>query len=378
MNELMEKLGTIKEPRKKDRFDYKLIEIIVMTILGIMAGMIDFPGIVYFCKMRENELKEHLELPYGIPSEQTFRRMYNILDPQEMQRALEEWAILRAGAAEEQHWAIDGKTSKGSRSARKGQNALHTVSVWCDRCKISFGEIHTTSKGLEIPSIKDLLSKLEIKGAIITADAIACQTEIAELIIEKEADYVLAVKDNQSNANEEIAEYMEFADQTKFLDIDHEQKNTLGKEHGVVEKRAYTCIYDLDGLSRINEFTGVQSIGRAIRFWTNEQGEEKSETRYFISSLGKGRMDEFIECVRGHWSIENNCHRTLDVLFKEDDCCVHNEDAVKNLSLIRKLALHFLANGQKGKKKIPMSHLSRMVLLDPSALWDLVFAPFKV
>jgi len=346
-----------------------------MTMLGIMAGMTDFVAIAYFCKMRERELRAHLELPNGVPSDDTFRRIFNVLNPLEIQRVFEEWAVLRVGELNDQHLAIDGKTSRGSRSVRRGQNALHTVSVWCNKCKISIGEAHATSKGKEIPLIEELIAKLDIKGTVITADAIACQTAITEAIVEKGADYVFAVKGNQETAQDEVVEYMRFAEETQYKDINHEKKTVLEKAHGQVEKRVYTCIYDVDDLTRIHDFTAVRSIGRAIRFWTSEQGEEKSETRYFISSLGEGMMGLFIDCVRGHWSIENNCHRTLDILFKEDDCHVHNENATKNLSLLRKQALHFLANGQKGEKKIPMSHLSRMVLLDPSKLWDLVFAP---
>ena len=278
-------------------------------------------------------------LPNGIPDSDTFRRVFERTDPGELAEILRDWLDLYR--EKRSVVSIDGKTIRGSKSG--GHKACHVVSAFVQENRITLGEIKTDEKSNEITAVPELLDMLDLEGAIVTADAMSCQTKIVFKIVEKGADYVIGLKGNQSALWEDVRLY--FNDAINGV----ESSQTLEKGHGRIEKREYFLSNEVDWLWQKENWAKLNSVG-AVKSTVQEKGETRSETRYFITSLT--RIDEFARATREHWGIENRLHWCLDVIFREDASRAKRGNSPLNLNILRKTALPLLQTADFGRMGI--------------------------
>lgn len=291
---------------------------------------------------------QYFKLENGIPSHDTFQRVMGMIDPkviQQLQIIWNEYISKSDGEGIKKILNIDGKTMRGSRTEYK--KPLHIVSAWCDEDGICFGQKAVKEKENEIVAIPELLDTLQIKGYVVTIDAMGTQTKIAEKIIKKKADYVLAVKGNQETLHNDLIEYFNDADLKKEIIKNGNYKKTVEKAHGQIEIREYYQTKDIKWLSSKNKWKNLKSIG-IVEKTIKKNNKENKEIRYYISSLAP-EIDLFEKSVRGHWRIEI-MHWHLDVTFKEDSNKTIEETANKNMNLIRKWALCILKLLDMGRK----------------------------
>lgn len=334
---LIEKMNRVTDTRRQwGHLRHKLADILVIGFLTTVCGGEDFTDMEDFGLERKAWLQGFLELPNGIPDSDTFRRVFERVNPQEVADNLRDWLDLHC--KKRSVVSIDGKTICGSKNAE--HKAYHVVSAFVSENRITLGEIKTDEKSNEITAVPELLELLDIEGAIVTADAMSCQTKIASKIVEKKADYVFGLKGNQSSLRDDVALYF-----ANFMDKCNHSK-TLEKGHGRIEKRAYFLSTDIAWLAQKPDWAGLEAIG-AVKSVVEEKGTLRIETRYFITSLTK--IEEFARAVREHWSIENRLHWCLDVTFREDASRARKDNSPLNLNILRKTALPLLNAADFGR-----------------------------
>lgn len=350
LQHLTEKLNTVTDSRRQwGHLRHKLVDILAMGLLTIVCGGEDFTDMEDFGLERQEWLEGFLELPNGIPDSDTFRRVFERVDPQELSECLRDWLSLHR--AERDVVSIDGKTIRGSKC--NSHKAYHVVSAFVSENRITLGEVKTDEKSNEITAVPELLDMLELDGSIVTADAMSCQTAISAKIVEKNADYVLGLKGNQSILKEDVELYFK-----EFLD-DCPHCKTLEKGHGRIEKREYFLQTEIDWLMQKSNWAGLNAIG-AVKSTVEVKGEIRTEMRLFITSLTQ--IDEFAMAVREHWGIENQLHWCLDVIFREDASRAKKDNSPLNLNVLRKTVLPMLKAADFGrigiKKKMFRAALS--------------------
>lgn len=343
---IMEYFGEIEDPRIERCQRHKLLDIIAIAICATICGADNWSHIALFGRGKEEWLRTFLELPNGIPSHDTFGRVFSQLDPEEFQRCFMEWTQGVADLVPGEVVAIDGKTARRSHdgpAGSAGKRALHLVSAWASANTLTLGQVQTEEKSNEITAIPKLLEMLELEGCIVTIDAMGCQKEIAQGILDRGADYVLAVKQNQGRLYEDLKDLFEEAEATGFEDVPHDYATTLNKNHGRLEKRECWVITDpecLEYLSTGQEWPGLRSVVKVV-------GRREAETgvtvqpRYFISSL-EASAEQLLATVRAHWSIENSLHWSLDVTFKEDQCRIRKDHGPQNMATLRNTSHNLL------------------------------------
>lgn len=330
--------GRIKDPRRKHRRRHLLMDIIVMAICAVIAGADSWQEVVTFAHERREWLQTFLELPGGIPSHDTFERVFDRIDPVVFQACFRSWVEALRRLLPLDHVSIDGKSLRGSRRGELG--ALHLVSAWATAQHLHLGQIAVAEKSNEITAIPKLLELLDLNGALVTIDAMGCQKEIAAKIRERGGDYVLVVKDNQPTLRADIEACFKQAFESDFAEMRHSQHTTEDRGHGRVEMRQYFTIVDPRGLSQADDWDGLRVIGMCYRERTI--GDKTStEANYFIGSRVAGAK-AYGRALRGHWGIENHQHRQLDVSFREDSNRVSKRHAAENLAVVRRLALCLL------------------------------------
>jgi predicted transposase YbfD/YdcC len=330
---------SLKDPRINRHKRHLLLDIIVIALCAVLCGAEDWQQIEAFGKRRLTWLRRFLKLPNGVPSHDTFERVFDRLEPAALQQRLQQWVAALAAKLDIGHIAIDGKALRGSRRGKLG--ALHLVSAWASEYHLSLGQVATASKSNEITAIPELLELLELHGAVVTIDAMGCQKAIASKIIERGGDYILTVQENQPHLLEDIQKLMAGALDTAFRDLRHDEYSTEDKGHGRVEKRHYTILYDPEEIRSQEEWEKLCAVGMVLRERQVGAAEPTLETSYFIGSQEMSAAS-YGERLRGHWSIENNLHWQLDVSFGEDNNRVSKKNGAENLALIRKLALMML------------------------------------
>lgn len=337
IQKLVEKAENITDPRRQYGYlQHKLVGVIVIAFCAIICGAEDYEDVEEFGKARKEWLDGFLDLPNGIPDKDTFRRVFERLNPSEVAECLYGWLGSRECKGKTVN--IDGKTICGSKNA--SHSAYHVVSAWVSENQITLGEIVVEEKSNEITAIPKLLDLVDVKGATVTIDAMGCQTEIAKKITGKEDDYCLALKGNQTNLYDDVRLY--------FENIEAEQETvTTEKGHGRIEKREYLLETDIDWLPQKSSWKGLSAIG-AVKSTVFEKEQARTETRYFITSLTN--VEKFAESVRKHWSIENQLHWHLDVTFGEDNAKMRKDNSPLNWNIMRKTALPILRNADIGKK----------------------------
>jgi predicted transposase YbfD/YdcC len=330
----------LRDPRRKHLRRHQLMDIIVITLCAVIAGADDWLQVVTFAHKRRSWLEAFLALPNGIPSHDTFERVFDRLDPQAFQACFRRWVEALARGLGLGHIAIDGKTLCGSRNGPKGWAPLHLVSAWATGCQLSLGQVAVEAKSNEITAIPQLLELLDLHGALVTIDAMGCQTEIAKAVVAGGGDFLLTVKDNQPHLLEDIQACLEKALDSDFAGLKWDTYETEERGHGRVEKRSYLVVYNPEGLRNQEAWEKLRVIGMC----TSERivgGKAGDETRYFIGSR-EASARAYAEAFRGHWGIENNLHWQLDITFGEDDSRVQRRHGAENLAMVRRMALGLL------------------------------------
>ena len=339
--------GNLEDPRTDHTRRHKLIDILTIAICGVICGADSWVDLEIFGKSKEGWLKGFLELPNGIPSHDTFGRVFSLLDAQQFRDCFSAWVQAVSAVTRGQVIAIDGKTVRRSHDKSLGKAAIHMVSAWASENRLVLGQTKVAEKSNEITAIPELLALLDVSGCIVTIDAMGCQKEIARLIIEDSGDYVLALKENQGQLYREVKELFEDEDLVAKVGDFHE---TVNKGHGRLERRRCWSIADQECVSYLNssgEWRGLQSVTKV----TGERriGEEVSmESRYFISSL-PGDAKQLLWAVREHWGIENSLHWVLDIAFREDESRVRKGHGPENLATMRHMALNLIRQETSSK-----------------------------
>ncbi len=355
---ITEAFETLTEPRVERTRYHDLIDIVVIAICGTICGCDSWEDLPRYGKAKFQWLRTFLRLPNGIPSADTFARVFQRLDPSEFMNCMSSWVDALRQRVVEEIVSIDGKTMCGSGNALGGTKPLHMVRAWASQHHLVLGQQACEEKSNEITAIPKLLELIELSGAIVTIDAMGCQTKIVEKIRAKKADYVLSVKDNQPTLKKQVAEAfegeMERAANGKQPRL--RQHVTREDKHGREEERSYYVLPAPKDLRQSKRWMDVKSIGMAIRRRT-VKGEEQICVHYYISSLSPG-VKRFARVVRSHWSIENSLHWVLDVNFAEDSSRIRKGASPEIASMLRQLALMILKHDTqfkgslRGKRKI--------------------------
>jgi predicted transposase YbfD/YdcC len=346
--------ASLTDPRR-GKVTYPLINIVAIALCATIAGADDFVVIADWARQKKDWLGQFLDLSSGIPSHDRFNAIFRALKPEQFDRCLVSWITELHEVAAGQVVPIDGKTMRQSFDKATGKSALHMVGAWATANKISLGQVAVAEKSNEITAIPKLLDLLELDGAVVTIDAMGCQTEIARKILEKKADYVLAVKDNQPTLHEGIVEF--FLDQMEddFARVKVGRHETKEKGHGRIEHRTYYVCDVPDDLPDAGRWEGLKRIGVAISD-TLRSGKPCDDVRYYILSKTMSARS-FGAAVRSHWSIENSLHWQLDMSFGEDRSRVRKDHADANMGALRRASLSLLKNENSKKVGIKNKRL---------------------
>jgi predicted transposase YbfD/YdcC len=331
-------IETIHDPRA-DNARHFLTDILVIAMLAVMCGLDDYPGIVEYGRDEHDWLKTFLRLPHGIPSVSTFRRVFAALKPSVLLDVMRRWSGELSGALKGKQIAIDGKTLRRSFEHAWDKSGLHLVTAWCVQENLVLAQQAVDEKSNEITAVPELLKMLDIKGAVVTVDALNTQTEIAAQIVKSGGDYVMAVKDNhptlcdtiQRNLNEMILE--------KFVGVEHVYHETTESGHGRIDTRKVWATGQIEWLGRRDEWKKLRSVIVVESIRRMDIGEVQTSRRYYISSLPSNSGERFAKLIREHWSIENSQHWTLDMAFNEDQNRVRKDHGDQNLAVLRRIAL---------------------------------------
>jgi predicted transposase YbfD/YdcC len=344
----------LQDPRVERTRKHPLINLVFIAVCGVLSGANSIAGIHEFALDRRRWFARYLDLTNGIPSEDTIGRVLARLDPGAFEKGLLSWIHAVQEVTEHRLVAIDGKTLRGSSDHERGRTAIHMVSAWATANKLSLGQVVVGEKTNEITAIPELLQLLDISGALVTIDAMGCQRAIADQVREREADYVLAVKENQPTLYEQVKESIAEALEQDTEEIEEHQ--TAEKGHGRQETRTYAIFPKPESVDPEGLWRDLSAVGIAISERVDAQGRGSLETHYYILSR-LITAQEFAEAVRGHWSIENNLHWQLDVSFREDECRVCRDHAPANLSVIRRFALGLLKRETSCRKGIEIKRM---------------------
>lgn len=348
----------LSDPRNPADIDHKLIDIVVIAILAMLCGANGFNQCENFGISKEKWLRKFLELPNGIPSHDTFNRVFSLLNPNEFHECFMEWVSTLYEKISREIISLDGKTVRRTKGKSKRLKAIHVVSAWANKNKLVLGQIKVNEKSNEITAIPELLKVLDISGCIITIDAMGAQTEIAKKIVEAGADYVLALKENQETLYNDVEQYFNekvLPKTKKQLSEEEIYYKTLEKDHGRIEKREYFMVKDVTWLKQIDRWANLSNIGMVKSERTIN--DEKTEfTRFYIMSKIND-VKEFATAVRGHWGIENELHWCLDIGFREDESRARKDNSAENLNVIRHMTMNMLKKETTLKQGIEAKRL---------------------
>lgn len=347
---LAEAFADLPDPRVERTRKHLLGDVLVIAVLAVIAGADGWDDMVEWGVARRTWLRTFLKLPSGIPCADTFRRIFGAIEPTKFASCFESMVAELTGSVLGQLVAIDGKTMRRTFDRKLGWNALHVVTAWVAERGIQLGQVATDAKSNEITAIPRLLDMIDIKGATVSIDAAGCQKKIAEKIIDKEGNYLLALKENQPLLYEEVADYFAHAQQDRTIDaVPLKICETADKAHGRLEMRRVSCTDDLMWMSERKNWKGLKTIVMIER--ERVVGDKtSSEKAYYLTSHAPD-AEQLGDFARRHWSIENELHWTLDVTFDEDGSRIRDRNGAMNLALLRKLALALLKREQSDPRK---------------------------
>ena len=339
---LVERLQTIPDPRRQnENLKHPLVDLIILGLCGVVAGCEDFVEIAAWGKVNEPFLRTFLALPHGMASHDTFTRVFALVPPATVQAVVLPWLLERRGVPGE-YVHLDGKTLRGTRCQQRKLKALHVVSAGAGQSGITLGQVAVAAKSNEITALPELLNLLDLHEKIVTIDAMGCQKAIAETIVEGGGDYLLAVKDNQPTLHAEIQAAFAQAPAPKLRSP--RVATTFNKGHGRAEQRTVRVLPAAEALSAVQcaLWLGMLSVVMVTRVvWCQATGVQSTEVSYFLSSLSPNAR-RIGHAIRGHWSIENELHWVLDVVFREDARRVYDRTTAENVALLNRLALSLL------------------------------------
>ena len=357
LDEVVGYFDELEDPRSSVNRKHPLVSVVVIAMMAVLAGAGGPTAIAKWAVLKEEFLLKVLNLPKGIPGKDVFRRVLCLLKPDAFQHCFVSWLqSLRDQAAEatgvdQPVLAIDGKTSRRSHDHKKGLGALHSVSVWASEFGLSLGQVACAEKSNEITAIPELLRLVDIKGTIITIDAMGTQKAIAAQIVDGQADYVLALKGNQETLHQQVIDYVVEQMKNDFADVPARRHITKETGHGREEIRSYIQMPVPDDLRGLELWKGLKSIGMATLVCERD-GIETADTRYYISSLPVG-VKMFAHAVRSHWGIENSCHWSLDMTYREDESRIREPHLRENFAWLNRFTLSLLKQ-HPGKDSIAM------------------------
>lgn len=338
----------LTDPRVIGRSQHYLSDILTIVLCAVICGAEGFNDIEMFAKCKETFFRTFLELPNGIPSHDTLNRVMSMLSPDEFSKCFVEW-VKSLSTRISGIVAIDGKTLRRSFNNANHRDCLHMVSAWSVENGLVLGQVRTSEKSNEITAIPILLSLLDIKNCVVTIDAMGCQTEIAQNILDRGGDYVLALKGNQGNSLDAVEHLFKCERQNNFKGVEHSLFSEVEKDHGRIESRSVFSIgnlADIDGLE-LGKWPGLRSV-TLVESIRELNGKSTIECRYYLSSL-EADAERIGQAIRGHWGIENSLHWVLDVVFNEDKARNRKDNSAANMTIIRHMAVNIAKNDKSPK-----------------------------
>jgi len=352
---LLESLSVIKDPRVNRKKKYPLTEILMIAICAIIAGADSWQAIALFGKHKIKWLKKFMPLKNGTPSHDTITRVFSILAPEAVHQAFIAWTSHVAEVMNAKHIAIDGKTNNCSFDKAKGIRSMHLVSAWASDAGVALGQVKTDQKSNEITAIPELLELLSIKGCIITTDSMGTQKKIVSKVVEKKADYVMALKKNHLNLYMETMLFFELGKKNNFQDIQFDYHEVTEKGHGRLETRKYWISSQIGTFKYTDGWEKLKSIGCVERI-RSTNGKTTQETHYYITSLNQDVL-LFAKAVRLHWGVESY-HWVMDVVFNADNNRTRAGVAAQNFALAQTISLNMLKQEQTQKSSIRLKRLT--------------------
>ena len=357
LDEVVRHFEGLEDPRSSINRQHPLASVVVIALMAVLAGASGPTAIAEWAELKRAVLLGALDLPNGIPRKDVFRRVLMALQPGAFQACFAGWLrSLRASAeaatgVQQPVLAVDGKTARRSHDRKNGLGALHSVSVWASEYGLSLGQVACEEKSNEITAIPALLRLVDLKGAIITIDAMGTQKAIAAQIIEGEADYVLALKGNQETLHQAVIDYILDQWEDDFARVKARRHQTRETGHGREETRSYIQMPVPASLPGLALWAGLKSIGVVVSECVRD-GKETVEVRYYLSSLAVG-VKRFAHAVRSHWSIENSCHWCLDVTYREDESRIREKRLRENFAWLNRMTLSLLKQ-HPGRQSVAM------------------------
>jgi predicted transposase YbfD/YdcC len=331
---------TLKDPRLRRRRRHELLDIIVIALCAVIGDCDTWEDIGVFAKKREDWFRRFLALPNGVPSTDTFSRVFSRLDPDVFGACFQNWVCALSAAVGLPHIAIDGKTLRRSHDRAAGLGPLHLVSAWATDQHLTLGQVAVDGKSNEITAIPRLLDLLDLHGALVTIDAMGCQKEIAARVVAGGGDYLLTVKENQEHLLDDIRATVERALDGQLPSGQVDEYATTERGHGRQEERSYLVIHNAEGIRDRPLWCKLTTVGMACSERT-VNGKTSTEVRYFIGSR-RLSAKRYGNALRNHWSIENNLHWQLDMTFDEDASRIQQRNAAHNFAWLRRIAISLL------------------------------------
>jgi predicted transposase YbfD/YdcC len=358
--------------RVRGRTRHLLVDIIVMAICGVVANCDGWRDIALFARKRESWFKRFLQLPGGIPSHDTFERVFSQLDPRAFQACFFGWVKEISELVGLQHIAIDGKCLRHSFNHKAGLGMLHVVSAWATEQHVILGQVSTDAKSNEITAIPKLLEVLDLHGALVTIDAMGCQKAIAKQIVEQGGDFVFTVKANQEHLLEDVQATIVKALEGSLPAEIVQEYSTSESGHGRQEERSYVVVHQVDGIRDRQQWKGLTTVGMCGSERT-VNGKTSTEVRFFI---GSKRMSarRYGKVLRGHWAIENNLHWQLDLSFGEDESGIYKRNAAQNFAALRRMALSLVKQNPRYES---IRRRRKAAALDCDFLTEILIGPNK-
>jgi predicted transposase YbfD/YdcC len=348
----------LDDPRIDRSKLHKLLDIVVIAICAIICSADDWVAVEMFGNAKHEWLEKFLELPNGIPSHDTFGRVFGALDPEQFESCFLNWISAVSKITQGQVVALDGKTLRRSHDKTLGKKAIVMVSAWATANGLVLGQRKVDEKSNEITAIPELLQALEISGCIITIDAMGCQKEIAADIVDQDADYILSLKENHSNLYADVELLFDDLEDSQFTAYEYDYERTVNKGHGRIETRQCWTISDPEVLRYLRGTEEWQKLTSVVKVQAERRTLEKTtvEIRYYLASLA-GTARRILDSTRAHWGIENSLHWILDIAFREDECRVRKGFGAQNLATLRHIAVNLLKQEKTAKVGVKSKRL---------------------